>query len=385
MTFRIAPAAFALAMMGLATLDPGASRGAVAADSVDHGAAPSGNVTVMARFAQAEPSGIARLPDGRLILSFPSSAQTHPGPVLAAWSAGHLTPFPDEKAQATLVSPLGMNVDGHGRLWVLDEGMRAGIAGAPRPALVGIDPATHRIIRRIELHAPAIRPDTHVNDVRIDLTHGAEGTAFISDTSLTTHPALIAVDLAGGAARRLLADTPSVSAEPGFVMEVDGRMGRYDPDHPVMGQGGVDGVTLSADSSRLYWSALSSRRLYSAPTALLADPSVPEAVMERAVRDEGEAGAMDGMATAPDGSLFLTDIERHGVSRRAPDGTLSLVAHDPRLIAPDSLALDGDTLWLTVGQWSRLPLFHHGRDMQERPWLLVRIAPARPPGHDGRD
>ena len=84
---------------------------------------------------------------------------------------------------------------------------------------------------------------------------------------------------------------------------------------------------------------------------------------------------MDGMATAPDGSLYLTDIERHAVVRRAPDGELSIVAQDPRLIAPDSIALDGDSLLLTVGQWSRLPVFNAGKDKQERPYLLMRIAP----------
>lgn len=45
---------------------PGLHAGALAAqeplDSVDHGFAPSGNVSVVARFQEAQPSGLAALP-----------------------------------------------------------------------------------------------------------------------------------------------------------------------------------------------------------------------------------------------------------------------------------------------------------------------------------
>ncbi|MBS1002333.1 SMP-30/gluconolactonase/LRE family protein [Acetobacter thailandicus] len=348
---------------------------AAAADSVDHASAPTENVTVADRFEKAQPSGIARLPDGRIILSFPESAQWHPGPVLAVWSPGKLTPFPGALAQHDMISPLGMTVDAKGQLWVVDEGVRAGHKVKPQPALLHIDPAAGKIVRSYPFTKPAVSSDSHVNDVRVDLTHGKAGTAFVSDTSEKTHPALIAVDLASGKMRRILEGSVSVRPVPGLVMQVDHELRRYDPNHPVMGQGGVDGLALSADSSRLYWSPLSSRRLYSAPTAELADFHLSEEVLKSAVTDEGEVGIMDGMATAPDGSLYLTDIERHAVVRRAPDGELSIVAQDPRLIAPDSIALDGDSLLLTVGQWSRLPVFNAGKDKQERPYLLMRIAP----------
>ncbi|WP_254454700.1 major royal jelly family protein [Acetobacter estunensis] len=346
-----------------------------AADSVDHGAAPSGNVTVVARFAHAQPSGIARLPDGRVVLSFPTSAQTHPGPVLAVWHGGTtLTPFPNANAQKDLISPLGMTVDGRGRLWVIDEGSVAGQTTPLTPAIVLIDPVANRIVRRFSLAVPVVRADSHINDLRVDLTHGAEGTVFISDSSQTVHPAIIALDIATGQARRLLADDRSVSAAPGHVMEVDGKLFRYDPDHPAMPQGGINGIGLSRDSARLFWSPFSSRRLYSVPTAVLADPGVKPADLVQAVHDEGEVGVVDGIFTATDGSFYMADEERHGVTRRTPDGTLTLVAHDPRLIAPDSIAPDGTSgLLMTVGQWARLPAFHNGRDMQERPYILVRI------------
>ncbi|WP_244463365.1 major royal jelly family protein [Acetobacter orleanensis] len=352
----------------------GVSGTALAEDSTVHNWTTSGNVTVADRFPDVQASGIARLPDGRIVLSLPTSAQRHKGPVLVTWNPGKLTPFPDKAAQSEMISPLGMTVDANGQLWLLDEGVRAGSKAKAKPALLHIDPRTNKIVRRYAFSAPAVRPDSHVNDVRVDLTHGSAGTAFVSDTSQTTHPALLVVDLASGQVRRILEETVSVSPVPGFVMEADGRLGRYDATHPTVPQGGVDGVALSADSTRLYWSPLSSRRLYSAPTSVLADPNASEATLEAAVKDEGEVGIMDGMITGPDGSLYVTDIERHAVVRRAPDGALSLVAQDARLIAPDSMTFDGKSILLTVGQWARLPDFHNGKDKQERPYILVRIA-----------
>ncbi|QHC34220.1 L-dopachrome tautomerase-related protein [Komagataeibacter xylinus] len=360
---------------GAALLALLAPPGAHAKDSVDHGAAPSGNVTVVARFADMQPSGIAALPDGRLVIAFPRSAADHKGPRLGQLVKGKAIPFPDEATQARFISPLGMTVDTSGHLWIVDEGTVAGQAAPATPALIGLDPKTGQIIATIALgpDTGATRTDSHVNDVRVDLTHGEKGTAFISDTSQMDHPAIIVVDIATGHARRVLENAPSVRAEQGFAMELDGKMLRYDMAHPAMGQGGIDGVALSADSSTLYWQPLSSRRLYSAPTALLSDPATRPAQLEQAVRDEGEDAVVDGMATGPDNSLYLTDIERHAILRRLPDGQLSVVAHDPRLIAPDGLTIKDNALWLTVGQWGRLPVFHDGHDMEERPWLVVKI------------
>jgi sugar lactone lactonase YvrE len=342
--------------------------------SVDHGFAPSGNVTVVARFQEAQPSGLAALPDGRLILSFPTCAAAHGGPRLGAWRDGTLSPYPDAANQARFVSPLGMTLDGRGRLWLLDEGTVAGQKAPPAPHLYALDTQTDRILEDIPLEAPGALADTHVNDIRIDLTHGKAGLAYISDMSFRDHPGIIIVDLATKTTRRVLTGAPQLSPEPGFAMMVDGQLHRFDPAHPQVAAGGIDGIVLGADSKRLYWTALASRRLYSLPTALLADPRATDVALRAAIRDEGEVGVADGMAAGPDGSLFFTDIERHAVEQRWPDGRLSTVAHDPRLIAPDSLALTPGGLFVTVGQWSRLPGFHDGHDLVERPWSVMHIA-----------
>jgi hypothetical protein len=47
-------------------------------------------------------------------------------------------------------------------------------------------------------------PESHMNDLRVDLTHGAAGTAYVADSSFGTTPALVVVDIATGRERRVL-------------------------------------------------------------------------------------------------------------------------------------------------------------------------------------
>jgi hypothetical protein len=49
---------------------------------------------------------------------------------------------------------------------------------------------------KVLLMPPVLQPDSHMNDLRVDLTHGAQGTAYVADSSFGTTPALIVVDLA---------------------------------------------------------------------------------------------------------------------------------------------------------------------------------------------
>lgn len=93
------------------------------------------------------------------------------------------------------------------------------------------------------------------------------------------------------------------------------------------------------------------------------------------MKDEGETGVGDGMATGPDGSLYITDDERHAILRHRPDGQVSVVAHDPRLTEPDGLTYANGALYGTVGQWARLPVFHNGKDLEVMPYIVVKIAP----------
>jgi len=359
-----------------------------APDTANLGGATAGSLEVVARFFGPGPSGIAVTPSGRIFVGFPRHADDHRGPTLGELKDGRIVPYPDAALSLPsdappadrLISVHGTTTDSRGRLWLIDDGKRA---GHPIPdggaKVVGIDPTTNRIFAKVVLKAPALLADSHMNDLRVDLTHGAEGTAYVADSSFGTSPAIVVVDIATGRQRRVLAHHYSTQPEQEFLTVLEGRPLRYDAVHPTFPVGGVDGITLSADSTRLYYSPLSSRRLYSIPTDVLANFDASEAQLESAVTNEGEKGAADGLATDRENRIYTTDSEHDAIMRRYPDGHFDVVARDPRIVWPDGIFAADHFVYVTLGQWDRLPGFNGGEDLRRPPYLLVRIPIEAPP------
>jgi sugar lactone lactonase YvrE len=360
-----------------------------ATDASDPAVVPAGSVEVVARFSDPGPSGIVVMPDGRIFVGFPRHAQNHKDATLAELVDGKRVPFPSAAMSMPsnlplaqrLISVHGMTSDSRGDLWVIDDGKRAGIDGIPDGAakVVGFDPKTRQVIASAVLHAPALRQDSHMNDLRVDLTHGAKGTAYVTDSSFGTSPALVVVDLASGRQRRVLAGHVSTEPVQGFLAILDGKPMRYDAQHPTFPIGGADAITLSADSKTLYYAPLTSRRLYSIPTALLSDFGADEKTLEAAVRDEGEKGFADGMATDPQGRLYTTNGEHDAILRRWPDGHFDVVMRDPRIVWPDGIYATDKYVYIVAGQWERLAGFNGGRNLRQPPYLLLRAPIDTPP------
>ncbi|WP_061271508.1 L-dopachrome tautomerase-related protein [Komagataeibacter xylinus] len=358
----------------------------------DHGAAPDGPFEIVARFDGPGPSGIA-VTGGRVFVGFPRHAVNHRGATLAELKNGRLYPYPDaatampsEHPPATrLMSIHGMTTDAKGRLWAIDDGKLAGQPLAPGAAkVIGIDPATNRIFANIVLTAPTLLPDSHMNDLRVDLTHGPQGTVFITDSSFGHSPALVVVDVASGRQRRVLASHPSIQAEHPFMAVVEGRPLVFDPpEHKsAFVSGGVDGITLSPDSATLYYSPLTSRRLYSIPTALLADFDRTDAQLAAGIRDLGEKGVADGLATDAQGRIYTTNFEHDAIFRRNTDGTFDTMVRDPRVISPDGIFVEGNMVYCTLGQWNRLAGFNNGHDLRVPPYYLIRFPTDAPAALD---
>ncbi|CAI3941385.1 Sugar lactone lactonase YvrE (YvrE) (PDB:1E1A) [Commensalibacter communis] len=358
-------------------------------DTGDPSAIPAGSIEVLDQFTDPGPSGIAVTPDKRVFVSFPRHAQNHKDATLAEIIDGQRLPFPNNQMSLPsnlslkdrLISVHGIALDSRNNLWVIDDGKRAGIKGIPDGAakVVGFDIHTHKVIASIPIHAPTLLQDSHLNDLRVDLTHGEKGTAYITDSSFGTSPALVIVDLATGKQRRVLANHVSTQPEKGFVAYLAGKPRMYDPQHPSFPVGGADGVTLSHDSKTLYYAPLTSRRLYSIPTAILSDFQASEGTIEKNVKDLGEKGFADGLANDPQDRIYTTNGEHNSIWRRWPDGHMDLIARDPRIDWPDGIAVQGDIVYVVAGQWERLGGFHQGKDLREPNYLLLAIPLKTPP------
>jgi sugar lactone lactonase YvrE len=336
----------------------------------------------VARFNGPMPTGVTVSQEGRIFVNFPRWGDPVPFTV-AEVRNGNAVAYPDEdvnrldaaRAADTFVSVQSVVVDPRNRLWVLDTGS---IAFAPvipdGPKLVGIDLATNRIFRTIRFPADVALKTTYLNDVRFDLRHGKDGIAYITDSSGGGPNAIIVVDLATGQSWRRLHDHPSTKAEKGFVPVVDGQpLMRGQPPQPMTI--GADGVAISADGERLYYCALSSRRLYSIATSALRDAAMSDPQVAATVHDEGlKTGASDGLESDAQGRLYVTDYEHNAIHRRRIDGAYETLARDPRLSWPDTLALAGDGhLYVIANQLHRQPVFQNGSDLRVKPYLLLRL------------
>ncbi len=352
-----------------------------------------GSLEPVAYFNEAMPTGVTVSLQGRIFVNFPKWGDDVPFTV-AEIREGKTMAYPNKALNQTnendlaaaFVSVQSVVVDPADRLWILDTGsplFRPTQFGGPK--LVCIDLSTDEVVKKILFPENVVLPTTYLNDVRFDLRRGSSsvsggGMAFITDSAQMGPNGIIVVDLASGNSWRRLHDHPSTKAEDvqTFLPIVEGRpFLEYQPDGSVkQGAGmGSDGIAISSDGSRLYYCPLSSRKLYSVDTDVLADRALDEGEVAAAVTNEGDrGGASDGLESDAAGNIYCTNYEHNAILRRSPDMHWETVTHDPRLLWPDTLSLASDGyLYVTANQLHRQARFHKGRDLRQKPYTLFRV------------
>jgi len=355
-----------------------------------------GNLEPVAYFHDAMPTGVTVSHRGRIFVNFPKWGDNVRFTV-AEIIAGEdkVVAYPDEVINQTqpndpaaaLVSVQSVVVDPADRLWILDTGsplFQPTKYGGPK--LLCVDLNTNQVIRKILFSQNVALPTTYLNDIRFDLRRGKEGVAYITDSSQNGSNGIIVVDLASGESWRRLNDHPSTKSEDiqTFLPIVEGRafVVRQEPQQQgkngsakLAANMGSDGIAISATGERLYYCPLASRKLYSVSTEALIDRSLHDQYVSRTVQDEGDkGGASDGLESDAEGRLYLTNYEHNSILRSSPEGEWETIAHDPRLLWPDTLSLASDGyLYVTANQLHRQARFHNGQDIRRKPYTLFRI------------
>jgi len=289
-------------------------------------------------------TGIAVAPDGRIFVNFPRWSETVPVSVGELLADGTVVPYPDGRRQRwqrgddgreVFVCVQSVHIDSAGRLWILDPAnprFRGVITGAPK--LLQVDLATDTVVRTYRFDATVALPDSYLNDLRVDV---ATGTVFITDSG---RGALVVLDLDSGVARRVLAGHPATQAEDIEVV-IDGV--------PFTSTVHADGIALDAAGGWLYWQALTGHTLYRLPTAHLRDPARDDAALAAAIETVAESGVADGLLWTPEGVL-VSGLEEGAIKRVSPDGTVSVLVADERIVWPDSFAQGPDGVYFTTAQ-----------------------------------
>jgi sugar lactone lactonase YvrE len=138
---------------------------------------------------------------------------------------------------------------------------------------------------------------------------------------------------------------------------------------------GSDGIAISADGVWLYYCPLGSRKLYSVDTDALCNRSLDDKEVAEMVVDEGDrGGASDGLESDAAGHIYSTNYEHNAIFCRLPGAQWETVAHDPRLLWPDTLSLATDGyLYVTANQLHRQARYQKGQDLRRKPYTLFRI------------
>ncbi len=338
----------------------------------------------VAIFHDAMPTGVTVSRTGRIFVNFPRWGDNVPFTV-GEIKQGLTGAFPDaeinreDKADPAhhFLSVQSVVIDALDRLWVLDTGAPMLGQTIPNgPKLVAIDLSTNKVLRTIPIPPPVAGPTAYLNDVRFDLSVGAGGFAYITDSSSAGPNGIIVVDLASGRSWRKLNNHPSTRPEPGFLAIVEGQpmytTGPGKPRKPFVA--GADGIALSADGSRLFYCPLSSHHLYSVSTAALRDEHLSAAQVAATVKLVATKGASDGLESDTSGNVYAGDYESDSIHVIAPDGLVHALTHEPTLLWPDTMSLaDDGYLYVTANQLERQPIFHDGSDFRQKPYLLFRI------------
>lgn len=374
----------AAGLTGAAALSLGSEARAAAEAPVTTERAIGGLELAFTADAPSTPTGLAISAQGRRFVMMPRFNATVPYTLGEVLPDGAVRPYPDlatnqpdpDQPQARLFHVPNGVFDRDDTLWCLDAGLPDG-SGPPVKGgakLVQITLSDNRIRRVVPLDA-GITPTSSLNDLRVDIRDGY-ARAYITDQGQDGEGAILAVDLATGRVVRRLAGHASTKSQQGLIKIVEDRavVQRKGDGPPRPVQGGANGIALSPDGRRLYYAPLIGRRLYAVETAALLNPETSDAEVAAGVEDLGEKGMTGGLTTDSKDRVYLAMQEFNAVGRRDPDGTVTLIASDPRLIW-------ADTFWITPDRWlhissaqvNRRPEYNGGQDLQKPPYAILRM------------
>ena len=253
------------------------------------------------------------------------------------------------------------------------------------PKLIAISLSNNTVYQTYTFPADVHYPDSYLNDVRFDFhsnlsSTSGQGIAYLVDSSNEGRPGFIMLDLGTGESWRRLTqdysvsrgfnDVPSYQGHPFYLREKG---------MPIQWQlEGLDGLQLSIDGERMYYSPLSTNYLYSIPTRNLRerDSNIYAEVQAHAnVSSHGQRGGnANGFEGDTNGLIYQLMPEQNAVYYFNPeDGLTHSFVRDPRIIWPDGGSIGANGyLYLNINQLPYQPDWNFGVDSREYPGAILR-------------
>ncbi len=314
---------------------------------------PPGNITVSASgrvFATFHPEGSPPISVFEIVDGNP-----------VAYPPGGL---PGDLAYQTVLS---IRADRRNRLWVLDYG-RYGFATA---RLLAFDLESGALVHRHDFPGKIALLGSMLNDFQVspDGKH-----VYIADASLFAQiPALVVYDVAAQKSRRLLERHESVSAED-YAPVVQGTRMEFFGLFTV--RPGVDSIALDASGEWLYFAPVTNNHLYRVRAADLHDARLPWRELASRVERFAEKTMSDGIAVDAAGTVYLSDLEHSAIVALGQDRALRTLVKDERLRWPDGLAFAPDgSLYVTCSALHQVILKTASEISARAPYQIWRMRP----------
>jgi sugar lactone lactonase YvrE len=320
-------------------------------------------------------TGVAVSKTGRMFVSYPRWQGPHDSDVVEVQSNGIARPFPDKDWNSWEKNQSGSNkwvcvqavyVDDKDQLWVVDPAAPEMESVQGNGAkLVRIDLNNNRVVRTYNLSELAGK-NSYLNDVRVDTVSNI---AYLTESK---EGGIVVLNTDTGNARMVLRRQAPVLADPNHPLTIGGsELQRNGKPMKV----NSDGIALSPDRQWLYFKPLSDTKLYRIHTADLRDALVTGADVEKKAEDLGSNfTCSDGMIFDQRGNLYLSDMEHDAIVQVTPARKLQVVAHDKRLIWPDTFAWSPDgALYVTCSQIQNMPWSHNGRSTRTTPYAIYKL------------
>lgn len=321
------------------------------------------------------PGNIAVTPEGQVIVSL-HQFYGYDDRVVSVDPDGTVRPFPDARwnkppSSGSLVgldAVLGLRSDRRGIVWLLDNGMLAGHV----PKLVGWDTRHDELERIIHLPEPISIEGTFQNDLAVDRTHE---TIYLADPANGSDAALVVVDLKTGSARRVLQGHRSVVPKD-VKVRVKGRILKTEKDGKfVPVTYGLNPITISPDNEWVYYGPMSGTSVWRVRTRDLLNKNLSKGELASRVQRYGDKPVSAGITIDNAGNVYITDVGRKAIGVTQPDGSYRVVVQDDELLDwPDGLATGPDGyIYVTVNRLHKSALLNKGVDESDPPYYITRF------------
>ncbi len=359
----------------------GAGAAALALPALDcaHAAEPARLEHVATFTSPRQVTGVAASPDGRVFVNFPRWEEDVAISVAEVGRNGALTPYPNAAwnsfraaspatPEQRFVCVQSVTCDPQGNLWIVDAAApNLGLEVKGGPKLARIDLRRNEVAQVYAFDRSVAPQGSYLNDIRFT----PDGQRAVL-TNSGQPGCLIVLDVRSGQARRVLDGHPSTQFQPGVVVTVGGRALRRADGETA--QFSADGIAIDAHGEYAYWQATTGKTMYRAPLARLFDPRLTPAQQGDAVETVAQTFIADGYWMSGRGTLLLTSCSDNSVKRMLPDKTFAVVARDPRLLWPDSMAEGPDgVIYVTA---SHIPEMKAWQGAGVKQSQLFRFKPA---------